>query len=58
MALSSREAAQRFGLPKTGSARSAVDRLAGDGHLVADPSTRTGRRIVDPLFARWLRDED
>jgi len=56
--LSSREAAARFGLPKTGSARAAVARLAGDGHLVADTATRTGWRIVDPFLARWLRDED
>jgi hypothetical protein len=54
--LASKEAASRFGLPKTGSAQSAVNRLVADGHLVADTSTRTGLRVVDPFLASWLRD--
>jgi len=29
--------------------------LAGDGHLVADGTTRTGWRVVDPFLAAWLR---
>lgn len=57
VALTGREAAARFGLAKSGSTQVAVTRLAGDGHLVADLSTRTGWRIVDPLLGSWLRDE-
>jgi hypothetical protein len=55
--LTGREAMERFGLAKSGSSRVAVERLAGDGHLVRDESTRTGWRIVDPFFAAWLRGE-
>ena len=57
VALGSREAAERFGLGKGGSSRTAVERLFGDGHLMRDAMTRTGWRIVDPFFAAWLRDE-
>jgi hypothetical protein len=55
--LTGREAEIRFGLAKSGSTQVAVGRLHGDGHLTADPSTRTGWRIVDPFLAAWLRDE-
>ena len=55
--LTGREAAERFGLRKSGSSRTAVARLARDGHLMADHTARTGWRIVDPLLAAWLRDE-
>jgi uncharacterized protein len=54
--LTGREAAERFGLPKSGSTRVAVDRLVRDGHLVADAEMRTGWRVVDPFLAAWLRD--
>lgn len=57
VALGSREAATRFGLGKGGSTQVAVDRLVGDGTLVADETTRTGWRVVDPLLAAWLRGE-
>ena len=57
VALTGREAAQRFGLGKSGSTQVAVERLVGDGHLVADPSTRTRQRVIDPFFAAWLRGE-
>jgi uncharacterized protein len=53
--LTGREAAERFGLGKSGSSRTALARLAGEGHLVEDATTRTGWRIVDPLLAAWLR---
>jgi uncharacterized protein len=56
VALGSREADIRFGLPKGGSAQSAVERMFGDGHLVEDSATRTGWRIVDPFLAEWLRE--
>jgi len=55
--LTGREAEQRFGLAKSGSTQLAVQRLVGDGHLVADDSTRSGLRIVDPFLGAWLRDE-
>ena len=58
VALGSREAARRFGLAKSGSARVAVDRLVRDGHLVPDETTRSGWRVVDPFLAAWLRGED
>jgi hypothetical protein len=55
--LTGREAHARFGLAKSGSTQVAVDRLVGDGHLVADDGTRSGWRVVDPFLAAWLRDE-
>ncbi len=57
VALTSREAAERFGLAKSGSTQVAVERLVGHGHLVADASNRTGRRVIDPFFAAWLRGQ-
>jgi hypothetical protein len=56
IALGSREADVRYGLAKGGSAQAAVERLFRDGHLVADDTTRTGWRIVDPFVAAWLRE--
>jgi hypothetical protein len=53
--LTGREAEQRFGLAKSGSTQLAVQRLASDGHLVADATTRSGWRIVDPFLGVWLR---
>jgi hypothetical protein len=58
VALRSREADVRFGLAKGGSIQAAVDRLVAEGHLLTDETTRSGWRIVDPLLAAWLRDED
>jgi hypothetical protein len=55
--LTGREAAERFGLGKSGSTQVAVERLVADGHLVRDGSTRSGWRIVDPFLASWLREE-
>jgi hypothetical protein len=54
--LMGREAAERFGLAKSGSTQVAVDRLVRDGTLVADGATRTGWRIVDPFLGAWLRE--
>jgi hypothetical protein len=56
VALGSRDADLRFGLPKGGSAKAAVARLFGDGHLVEDRAERTGWRLVDPFLATWLRE--
>lgn len=56
VALGGRDADLRYGLAKGGSAQAAVERLFGDGHLLEDPSTRSGWRIVDPFLASWLRE--
>lgn len=56
-ALGSRDAAERFGLVKGGSTRLAVARLVREGTLVADATTRSGYRVVDPLLAGWLRGD-
>jgi hypothetical protein len=55
--LTGKEAANRFGLAKSGSTRVAVDRLWGEGHLVRDESTRSGWRILDPFLSAWLRED-
>lgn len=55
--LTGRAARERFGLVKSGSTQVAVDRLVRDGTLVADETTRSGWRIVDPFLAAWLRGE-
>jgi hypothetical protein len=57
VALGSRQADVRFGLAKGGSSRLAVERLFAEGHVVADASTRTGWRVVDPFLAARLRGE-
>lgn len=57
VALAGKEAEARFGLAKSGSTQTAVDRLVRDGTLVADETTRSGHRVVDPLLAGWLRGE-
>jgi uncharacterized protein len=57
VALRGREAAERFGLAKSGSTGTALDRLVRDGLLVADPAMRSGWRVVDPFLARWLRED-
>ena len=56
IALGGRDAETRYGLGRGGSARAAVDRFVADGHLLADDSTRTGWRIVDPFLSSWLRE--
>lgn len=54
--LGGKEADERFGLSKGGSAQLAVERLAADGHVIDDPTRRTGWRIVDPLLEAWLTE--
>ncbi len=56
VALGSRDADLRYGLSKGGSARAAVERLIGDGHLIEDQAARTGWRVVDPFLSSWLRE--
>jgi uncharacterized protein len=55
--LAGREAADRFGLPKSGSTQVAVDRLVSEGQLVSDDEGRSGWRVVDPFLAAWLRGD-
>jgi hypothetical protein len=57
VALSSREAEQRFGLTKGSSTLSAVRRLAAEGHLVEDGDARSGWRVLDPFLGAWLRED-
>ncbi len=52
--LQGRLAHERYGISKTGSNQSTVERLERDGHVVADKTTRTGWRVVDPLLELWL----
>jgi hypothetical protein len=54
--LTGKEAAQRFGLTKSGSTQVAVDRLVAEGHLIRDEETRSRWRILDPFLSAWLRD--
>jgi hypothetical protein len=52
--LLSAQSRARTGLPKTGSHRKALDRLTAEGDI-EKAATQTGYRIVDPLFAYWVR---
>lgn len=52
--LQGRVAHERYGVSKTGSNLSTVERLQREGHVVADQTTRTGWRVVDPLLELWL----
>jgi hypothetical protein len=54
--LTGKEAAQRFGLAKSGSTQVAVARLVAEGHLIRDESTRSRWRVLDPFLSSWLRD--
>jgi uncharacterized protein len=56
VALGGRDAELRFGLARGGTNKVTVTRLVAEGHVIADETTRTGWRIVDPLLAAWLRD--
>ncbi len=49
-----RVARERYGVSKTGSNENTVERLERDGHVVADATTATGWRVVDPLLELWL----
>jgi hypothetical protein len=52
--LLSAQSRARTGLPKTGSHRKALDGLTAEGDI-EKAATQTGYRIVDPLFAYWVR---
>jgi hypothetical protein len=47
-------ARERYGVSKTGSNNQTIERLRRDGHIVADQTTTTGWRVVDPLLELWL----
>jgi hypothetical protein len=57
MPLQGQAARERYGISKTGGNRSTIDHLQGDGHIVADATTATGGRVVDPLLALWLAND-
>jgi uncharacterized protein len=52
--LQGRAARERYGISKTGSNKMTIERLERSGHLVADETTATGWRILDPLLELWL----
>jgi hypothetical protein len=52
--LQGRVARERYGISKTGSNQDTIDRLEGDGEVVADETTATKWRVVDPLLELWL----
>jgi uncharacterized protein len=52
--LQGRVARERYGVSKTGSNHGTVERLEREGHVLADETTATGWRVVDPLLELWL----
>ena len=52
--LQGRVARERYGVSKTGSNQDTAEHLYREGHLVADETTATGWRVVDPLLELWL----
>jgi hypothetical protein len=48
-------AGRRHGGSRGGAVRSAVDGLTDLGEVVADETTATGYRVVDPLLREWIR---
>jgi hypothetical protein len=54
--LQGRVARERYGISKTGGNRETVARLERNGHLVADETTASGWRVVDPLLELWLEN--
>ena len=52
--LQGRVARERYGVSRTGSNQDTIARLERDGHLVADETTKTGWRVIDPLLELWL----
>jgi hypothetical protein len=52
--LQGRVARERYGVSKTGSNQDTVEHLERNGHILADETTRTGWRVVDPLLELWL----
>lgn len=54
LTLGGKDARLRYGLAKTGAHRGALEALEAQGQIVR-ADTPTGWRLVDPLFALWLR---
>lgn len=52
--LQGRVARDEFGIRKTGGNQVTLTGLQREGQVVADPDTRTGWRVVDPLLEQWL----
>jgi len=52
--LQGRVARERYGVSKTGSNQDTIKRLERNGHVVADETTMTSWRVVDPLLELWL----
>jgi uncharacterized protein len=55
--LQGRVARERYGVSKTGSNNLTIERLHRDGHIIADQTTQTGWRVVDPLLELWLAND-
>lgn len=53
-ALYAQETARRTGSGRGGAVKAAVTALADTGEILADASTVTGYRLVDPLLGRWI----
>jgi hypothetical protein len=54
MPLQGKAAREGYGVTKSGNNEAIVDRLQREGHLIADDTTATGWRVVDPLLELWL----
>ena len=54
MPLQGKAARERYGVTKSGNNEATVERLQREGHLIADETTATGWRVVDPLLELWL----
>jgi hypothetical protein len=52
--LQGRVAQEELGVRKTGGNQQTIAGLEREGHLVADETTSTGWRVVDPLLEQWL----
>jgi hypothetical protein len=54
MPLQGKAARERYGVTKSGNNEATAARLQREGHLIADETTATGWRVVDPLLELWL----
>jgi hypothetical protein len=48
--------ARGAGTSRGGAVKHTLDRLTAAGEVLRDPNERNGWRIVDPMFATWLRE--
>ncbi len=55
--LQGKDAKHRYGVIRGSSTSAAAQRLVDLGHLEADETAPSMHRVVDPFFARWLRDD-